>query len=93
MRNARKFAQLTETLKQKLQAKYQRIRRYEIRETHYRRNNSFDTKIRRHQVSRNLPNNYMYNDYVENPNRRKKLHTFGRADLTATRAKRMSTWK
>jgi len=36
--NAREVAQLTETLKQNLQAKAQRIRRYEIRETQYRRN-------------------------------------------------------
>jgi len=34
--NARKFAQLTETLKQKVQPKAQRIRRYEKRETQYR---------------------------------------------------------
>ena len=34
--NARKVAKLTETLKQKVQAKAQRIRRYEKRETQYR---------------------------------------------------------
>jgi len=33
--NAREVAQLTETLKQKMQAKAQRIRRYEKRETQY----------------------------------------------------------
>ena len=32
--NAREVGQLTETLKQKVQAKAQRIRRYEKRETH-----------------------------------------------------------
>ena len=46
MTNAREVAQLTETLKQKLQAKAQRIRRHEITETQYRRNKMFkeDTK-------------------------------------------------
>jgi len=45
--NAKEVAQLTETLKQKLQAKAQRIRRYEKRETHYSQNKMFkeDTKI------------------------------------------------
>ena len=44
--NAREVAQLTETLKQKVQAKAQRIRRYEKRETHYIQNKMFkeDTK-------------------------------------------------
>ena len=44
--NAREFAQLTETLKQKVQAKAQRIRRYEKRETQYSQNKMFkeDTK-------------------------------------------------
>jgi len=44
--NAREFAQLTEILKQKLQAKAQRIRRYEKRETHYSQCKMFkeDTK-------------------------------------------------
>jgi len=36
--NAREVAQLTETLKQKVQAKAQRIRRYEKRETQYSQN-------------------------------------------------------
>ena len=46
MTNAREFAQLTEILKQKLQAKAQRIRRYEKRETHYSQCKMFkeDTK-------------------------------------------------
>ena len=44
--NAREFAHLTETLKQKVQAKAQRIRRYEKRETQYNQNKMFkeDTK-------------------------------------------------
>ena len=44
--NARKVGQLTETLKQKVQAKAQRIRRSENRETHYSQNKVFkeDTK-------------------------------------------------
>ena len=37
--NAREVAQLTETLKQKVQAKAQRIRRYQKRETQYSQNN------------------------------------------------------
>ena len=41
--NAREVAQLTETLKQKVQAKAQRIRRYEKRETLYSQNKE-DTK-------------------------------------------------
>jgi hypothetical protein len=45
--NTREVAQLTETLKQKVQAKAQRIRRYEKRETQYSQNKMFkeDTKI------------------------------------------------
>ena len=39
--NAREVAQLTETLKQKVQAKAQRIRRYEKRETQYSQNKMF----------------------------------------------------
>jgi hypothetical protein len=39
--NARELAQLTETLKQKVQAKGQRIRRYEKRETQYNQNKLF----------------------------------------------------
>jgi len=44
--NAREVGQLTETLKQKMQTKAQRIRRYEKRETHYSKNKKFkeDTK-------------------------------------------------
>jgi len=44
--NAREVAQLTETLKQKVQAKAQRNRRYEKRETQDGRNKMFkeDTK-------------------------------------------------
>jgi hypothetical protein len=44
--NAREIAQLIETLKQKVQAKTQRIRRYEKRETQYIKNKMFkaDTK-------------------------------------------------
>ena len=46
MTNAREVAQLTDTLKQKVQAKVQRIRRYEKRETQYSQNKMFkeDTK-------------------------------------------------
>jgi len=45
--NAREVAQMTETLKQKVQAKAQRIRRYEYRDTQYNQNKMFkgDTKI------------------------------------------------
>jgi hypothetical protein len=39
--NAREIAQLIETLKQKVQAKAQRIRRYENRETQYIQNKMF----------------------------------------------------
>ena len=39
--NAREVAQLTEILKQKMQAKVQRIRRYEKRETQYSQNKMF----------------------------------------------------
>ena len=44
--NAREVAQLTETLKQKVQEKAQKIRRYEKRETQYSQNKMFkeDTK-------------------------------------------------
>ena len=44
--NAREVAQLTETLKQEVQAKAQRIRRYEKRETQYSQKKMFkeDTK-------------------------------------------------
>jgi len=44
--DSRELAQLTETLTQKLQAKAQRIRRYEKRETQYSQNKMFkeDTK-------------------------------------------------
>ena len=46
MTNAREVAQLTETLKQKVQAKVQSIRRYEKRETQNSQNKMFkeDTK-------------------------------------------------
>ena len=46
MTNAREVAQLTETLKQKVQSKAQRIRRYEKKETQYSQNMMFkgDTK-------------------------------------------------
>jgi len=46
MTNAREVAQLTETLKQKVQSKSQRIRWYEKRETQYSQNKMFkeDTK-------------------------------------------------
>ena len=46
MTNAREVAQLTETLKHKVQAKAQRIRMYEKRETQYSQNKMFkeDTK-------------------------------------------------
>jgi len=50
--NASEVGQLTETLKQKVQAKAQRIRRYEKRETQYSQNKMFkeDTK----KIYRNL---------------------------------------
>jgi hypothetical protein len=35
----------------------------------------------------------MLNDHVQNPNSQKNLHTFGIAELTTNRAKRMSPWK
>jgi len=38
----------------------------------------------------------MLNDHVKNPNRnnsQKNFHTFGRAELTTSRTKRMSPWK
>ena len=41
MTNAREFAHLTETLKQKVQAKAQRIRRYEKKETQGSQNKMF----------------------------------------------------
>ena len=41
MTNAREVAQLIETLKQKVQAKAQRIRRYEKRETQYSQKKMF----------------------------------------------------
>jgi ribosome-binding protein aMBF1 (putative translation factor) len=44
--NAREVAQLTETLKQKLQAKAQRIRRYEKRETQYSQNKMFKETLK-----------------------------------------------
>jgi hypothetical protein len=44
--NVREVAQLTETLKQKVQGKPRRLRRYEKRETQYSQNKMFkeDTK-------------------------------------------------
>jgi len=60
------------------------------------RNNIFDTKIRRQQGRQKLTAHYLLNDRVQNPNRnnsQKNLHTFGRAELTATKVKRMSHWK
>ena len=47
MTNAREVAQLTETLKQKVQAKAQRIRRYEKRETQYSQNKMFKEDIKK----------------------------------------------
>ena len=46
MTNAREVGQLTETLKQKVQAKTEKIRRYEERESQYSQNKMFkeDTK-------------------------------------------------
>jgi len=40
--NAREVGQLTESLKQKVQAKAQKIRRYEKRETQYSQNKMFN---------------------------------------------------
>jgi len=45
--NATEVAQLTETLKQKVQAKVQRIRRYEKRETQYSQNQMFKEDIKK----------------------------------------------
>ena len=46
MTNAREVAQLTETLKQKVQAITQRIRRYEKRETQYSQKKMFKEDIK-----------------------------------------------
>jgi len=45
--NAKEVAQLTEILKQKVQAKAQRIRRYEKRETQYTQNKMFKEDIKK----------------------------------------------
>jgi len=45
--NAKEFAHLTETLKQKVQAKSQRIRRYEKRKTQYSQNKIFKEDIKK----------------------------------------------
>jgi hypothetical protein len=40
--------------------------------------------------------NYMLNDHVQNPNKnnsQKNFHTFGRAEIITSRAKRMLPWK
>jgi uncharacterized membrane protein len=50
--NAREFAQLTETIKQKVQAKAQRIRRYEKRETQCIKNKMFKENTK--ELYRNL---------------------------------------
>ena len=50
--NAREFAQLTETIKQKVQAKAQRIRRHEKRETQCIRNKRFKENTK--ELYRNL---------------------------------------
>ena len=47
MTNAREVAQLTEKLKQKVQAKAQRIRQYEKRETQYSQNKMFKEGIKK----------------------------------------------
>ena len=47
MTNAKEVAQLTEILKQKVQAKAQRIRRYEKRETQYTQNKMFKEDIKK----------------------------------------------
>ena len=54
--NAREVAQLIETLKQKLQAKGQRIKRYEKWETQYSQNKMFkeDTKFYRNLGMKNI---------------------------------------
>jgi len=59
------------------------------------RNNLFATKIRRQQGSQQLPTHYMLNNHVQNPDRNnshKNFHTFERAELTTSGAKRMSPW-
>jgi hypothetical protein len=50
--NAREFAQLTETIKQKVQAKAQRIKRYEKRETRCIQNKMFKENTK--ELYRNL---------------------------------------
>ena len=47
MTNAREVAQLTEVLKHKVQAKDQRIRRYEKRETQYIQNKMFKEETKK----------------------------------------------
>ena len=63
MTNAREVAQLTETLKKKVQAKAERIRRYKKRETQYSQNKMFkeDTK----KFYRNLGTKYI--EVIEPP--------------------------
>jgi len=61
-----------------------------------RRNNLFATKIKKEPVSQDLPthhvlNNHVVQDYKQNS--QKNLHNSGRAELTTSRAKRMSPWK
>ena len=47
MTNVREVARLIETLKQKVQAKAQRIRRYEKRETQYSQNKMFKEETKK----------------------------------------------
>jgi hypothetical protein len=54
--NAREVAQLTETLKQKVQAKAQRIRRHEKRETQYSQNKMFKEDTKKYYRNLNMKN-------------------------------------
>jgi hypothetical protein len=55
------------------------------------RNNLFAAKTGRQQGSQKLPTHYMLNNHVQNFNRnnsQKNFHTFGRPELTISRAKK-----
>ena len=60
-----------------------------------RRNYLFATKIRRQQVSQDLPTHHGLNNHVQDHkwNSHKNLHNSGRGELSTSRAKRMSPWK
>jgi hypothetical protein len=84
------LSQLTKgILQKKINLNYPLINRRRYRMTD-RRNNLFATKIRRQQVSENLPTHHVFINHVQdhNWNSHKNLHNYGRAELTASRAKR-----